>query len=164
VTGRSRARRTGEIGVEELRFSTKKHHSGPTSTGALRASWRYESQKQGDTRRIVWTSDLPYAEIHNRGGVIRPRKAKVLTIPQTPLARRIKKGPRFFPGRLAPTRYGLIDIQGTHQYYWANQARIKGSGYIDEALAATERRTREEIDRSIRRHLRGRVSLRRPST
>jgi phage gpG-like protein len=79
--------------IRENRIKPKtKKSSGTTlvQSGNLVNSIDYRLQGS----KIIISSPLPYAKIHHTGGVIRPKRAKFLAIPLTPLARTMR--PRDF--------------------------------------------------------------------
>lgn len=154
-------RNVGEFGKRALKRRTREFAKNPT--GSLENSWRFRSRSRdtasnGGTSNWSFFSDLIYAQIHDTGGIIRPKKARALTIPQTSIAKRIKKGPRFYPGRLRPTPWGLVDLQGTTQYVWAQAVRIPRTDYIKKAQADIDAHVNEMVRLRIRKGLRGRVT------
>jgi len=56
-------------------------------TGALARSFRPGVMQRGGAIEMGVYSDLPYARIHETGGVITPKNGKYLTIPISPTAR-----------------------------------------------------------------------------
>ena len=152
----------GNHGKAALQDRTREFAKNPT--GALEKSWRYRSRKlasKGGRMRVGlnFTSDKPYARIHNTGGIIRPVKAKMLTIPVTGLARQVKGGPRFFPGKLFATPWGLVDLQRTTQYVWAEQVRIPETRYIDKAKQDTKEHAETLIRWRLKASARAKVSV-----
>lgn len=85
-----------------LRFPRARGGDKPLlDRGQLRASvvspGPHHIEEMGQNTFRVGTS-VPYAPLHQFGGIVRPKKAKALAIPLTKEA--AKQGPRQFPGRL----------------------------------------------------------------
>ena len=140
--------RAGFLVQRELIESTKRmvNKSGHT-TGALSGSWEvaFVSARPGSFTFGVF-SDLPYAQIHDTGGIIKPVRAKALAVPVTAKAR--KMGPREWPDGMlhyVPVNrnpvVGLLALKGKRrmgkaQYLLLKQSKIKPTGYIKSAKEA----------------------------
>ena len=157
ATSARQARRIGDFGKQRLAIEVRRF--AKNRTGNLERSWTFRSRREGDRRTIEWQSSAPYARIHETGGVIRPRRARALTIPVSSISRKVKGGARRFPGRLRSVPWGLVDQQGTTQYVWAQRVRIKRTGYISKALESTRQFARLEMRRRLRKSFRDRVSI-----
>lgn len=62
----------------------------PRRTGALAMSWRFSTAKNGEIR--IW-SDLPYARILDRGGIIRGNPWLTIPMPWMPTRQSVKTDP-----------------------------------------------------------------------
>ena len=145
---RDKAARAGFMVQRELIESTKRHvNSSGLSTGALSGSWEVAMVSQSPRAFTFGVfSDLPYAKIHDTGGIIRPVRAKALAMPLTPKAR--KMGPREWPEGLlnyVPVNrnpvVGLLALKsargkGKSQYLLLKESKIKSTGYIQSAKEA----------------------------
>ena len=140
----------GFLVQRELIESTKRNvNKSGHSTGALSGSWEvaFVSARPGSFTFGVF-SDLPYAQIHDTGGIIKPVRAKTLAVPVTAKAR--KMGPREWPeGMLhyVPVNrnpvVGLLAIKSKNvdrrmltRYLLLKQSKIKPTGYIRSAKEA----------------------------
>ena len=145
----------GEELRAEISLSTVKNLK-KNPKGRLLQSWTVGPLKVGDNSYGVDVfSRVPYAAIHETGGVIRPKRVKALAIPNRRFTKIIKNGvaiaprdydpgrtklefaPALNPGRL---RGYLLDaesdlpfVQRIAYYLFAN-VRIKPTGYLTEAL------------------------------
>jgi phage gpG-like protein len=72
-----------------------------TSPGAPGNIYKVEGQS------LIWGTDLIYAGIHNKGGVITPKKAKALYIPLTPKGERVGPIKTAMGRRKVATKYGV---------------------------------------------------------
>ena len=142
-----------EAGVElqsELILSTssilKKH-----SQGTLKRGWRVSPVRTGaGGLEVDVTNEVPYALIHEEGGVIRPKRVKALAVPNRSYRPIIKNGapisprdfdpgrtilkfyPAIIPGRL---RGYLVDKDtGQLAYTLMASVTIKPTGYITKAI------------------------------
>ena len=122
-------------------------------TGTLSRSFRprikLEESAEGSTAVFGVFSGLPYASIHETGGVIRPKRAKRLAIPLTPEARRAGS-PRAFPRKLVmvTSRRGstlLVESFRSRktrrikpQYLLVSSTSIRAKHYITKAREASE--------------------------
>ena len=165
---RDSAAQAGFIVQRELIESTKaKVNSSGLSTGALSGSWEVAlvSSSPGSFTFGVF-SDLPYAGIHEDGGVIRPVRAKALAMPLTPKAR--KMGPREWPEDLlqyVPVNrnpvVGLLALKGKGkrkgkaQYLLLKQAKIKPTGYIKAAQTSAVPKVAEHLADTMLEAVRG---------
>ena len=140
IVMKSQALEAAEVAALFLDRSTRRNlNRSGTSTGALARSWEATilEDQSGVLVGAGAFSDLPYAFIHETGGVIRPKRAKALAVPLTPEARKAGS-PRNMPnlsfmprGKFPPL---LIDYQGfkTH-FVLPKKVFIPGTGYITEA-------------------------------
>jgi len=120
-------------------------------TGRLAASWTPGPLKTAEDRwAINVTSALPYALIHETGGVIRPKRVKALAIPDRKYSPIIRNNaalaPRDFdPGRtklkFSPVRSPgrvrglLVDrITGERAYTLVAHSRIYPTSYMSKAV------------------------------
>lgn len=110
-------------------------------TGALLRSWEVEVRPVGD--RVVEggvTSALPYARIHDEGGIVRPKRGRFLAIPQRGVARGLMPRHDLTPMRAIPTRKGgylLIDVaSGRVRYVLVREVRIPATHYVRLAVEA----------------------------
>lgn len=121
------------------------------SRGALRASWL--SQPVVITKRKVVTgtisSDLPYAKIHDKGGVIRPKKSRILTIPIASKVKRLRgaRGPRDYQGtwvsRKGKPPLFIEDDTGDVLFVGVPSVRIEATNYFTDAW---EQRAEKALD------------------
>ena len=133
-------------------------------TGALADSFvvLVGPSKEGETPKAQVTieSTKPYAGIHERGGIIRPRNSKYLAIPLTPMARKIR--PRMWGGRL----FGITSKRGNRllvtrragggvkpQFLLRRSVRIKKKAYVTKALARSRPMLRNLMAIQIRASL-----------
>lgn len=132
-------------------------------TGALARSF-VPTLVKSDPRviRAGSYSALPYARIHELGGVIRPRNARALAIPLTPQARRMS--PRQF-GNLVyihrkPRLPILAQVIGKGrikpQYVLKFQVRISAKHYIARAQKSAAPGIEKIINQTVARVMRGR--------
>ena len=119
-------------------------------TGALSRSFRprvkLSTAHDGTTAVFGVFSVLPYAGIHETGGVIRPKKARMLAIPLTSEARRVGS-PRAFPRKLFVIDHGskpaLAETLGTKRkrlkvhYVLRSSATIRAKKYLSKANTAS---------------------------
>jgi len=162
MTSRRTARHVSNVALDIIRQETRMRLN-KNPTGALEKSWRVKSRRDRSAiggRTWDFRSNKPYARIHNRGGIIRPKRAKKLTIPVTGISRAVKRGPRHYPGRLRATPWGLVDIAGRTQYVWADRVRIPPTYYIDRSLERVDDFLDLAFARLTRRASRGRVTTR----
>lgn len=134
-------------------------------TGALARSWRAQvtAGGVGPIQGFVGTA-LPYAEIHNRGGIIRPRRGKYLAIPLRPPIPRGQRGlmPRNDPTpmRAWRSRSGklfLWSLKGSDprpRYLLVSSVKIPATRYIDIATQHAQRPMHDAfadyVDRALR--------------
>lgn len=88
-------------------------------------------------------SKVPYARIHEEGGTIRPKSARVLTIPVTAQAQKAGS-PRSFGGDLhfrfsGGRPLGLFDPVGKMQYVAKDSVTIPARPYLEPALKKSEK-------------------------
>lgn len=102
-------------------------------TGRLAESFTAVVKPEKSKVTILIKSSVPYALIHNEGGTIRPKRARVLTIPVTSQARN-SKGPRSFGTQLQSVPWGLIDKAGRTQFVYSASVYIPGTGYITKSV------------------------------
>lgn len=162
MQSRRTARHVSNVALDIIRQETRQRLN-KNPTGALEKSWRVKSRRdRGAIAGRTWDlrSNKPYARIHNRGGIIRPKRARKLTIPVTGISRAVKKGPRHYPGRLRATPWGLVDLAGRTQYVWADRVRIPPTYYIDRSLERIDDFIDLAFLRLTRRASRGRVTTR----
>ena len=159
---RDSAAQAGFIVQRELVESTMDRvNSSGTSTGALAGSWEVAmvSAKPGSFTFGVF-SDLPYARIHEAGGVIRPVRAKALAVPVTKKARRM--GPREWPEDLLQyvpvNRHPVIGLlalkgrgtrKGKAQYLLLKEANIKPTLYITKAREAAMPQVAKHLSKAM---------------
>lgn len=103
---------------------------------------------------VTIESTKAYAGIHERGGVIRPKRAKALTIPLTPQARRI-------PARLWP-RGKLFRLPGTNvlvskwgrgvraQFVLKRSVFIRPKRYVTKALQRSQAQLQNLLGLTLR--------------
>ena len=109
-------------------------------TGTLANSWNAVLNSRVSAGAY---SSLPYAAIHETGGVIRPSRAKALAVPLTRAARnagspRNMSGLKFIPG----SGYGGGPPRlwnGQDQYVLLKSVTIPGRGYITLAAQTSEK-------------------------
>ncbi len=142
-----------EVASWTSRTSTRK-------TGALARSFVGVLVKSGaEGIRAEAKSSLPYARIHDQGGIIRPKGGKYLTIPITPAARRRRA--RDFPGLvfihkkphlpvLALVSKGVV----RPQYILRTSVRITAKHYIQKATDTSREACRKIIEDAVRQLLR----------
>jgi len=120
------------------------------SQGTLKRAWKISAARTSPSGlEIDVTNAVPYALIHEEGGVIRPKRVKALAVPNRNYRPIIKNGipiaPREFdPGRnllkfQPPKKAGrigyLVDIKtGELAYTLMASVKIKPTGYIKKAL------------------------------
>ena len=139
----------------------------PPSRGKLAQSWQIgaiEVHGLTDVRGPVG-SNLAYAAIHETGGTIRPRNARALTIPISPLAAR--KRARDFPGafilqardgnafialRTGGARSARIDLL----YLLKRQVTLRARRYVSNALKDVEPQLEPILGRAITAAIAGR--------
>lgn len=112
---------------------------------------------------VTIESTKPYAGIHERGGTIRPKRSRFLTVPLTPLARKIPAklwGRRLFGitskrgNKLLVTRAG----RGIRpQFLLKRSVFIKKKSYVSKALRRSQPALKNLLGIHIRSTL-GRVS------
>lgn len=114
---------------------------GPASvrTGALARSFRAVARVTKRSMQIAAVSEISYARIQDRGGIIRPRAAKSLAIPLIPMA--VGKWPRHWPKGELFRPYGtkvLARKKGRSGfepiYALAKSVRIPAKKYSEAAL------------------------------
>lgn len=113
-------------------------------TGALMRSWEVDVEPGGQGGSV--RSGLPYAEIHDRGGIVYPR-GKYLAIPLRPPMRRSERGlwPRHdrTPMRAWRSRRGnllLWDVSRAKpvpRYLLLKQVTIPATRYISDAVESS---------------------------
>ena len=138
IVMKSQALEAAEVAALFLDRSTRRNlNRSGTSTGALARSWEATilEDQSGVLVGAGAFSDLPYAFIHETGGVIRPKRAKALAVPLTPEARKAGS-PRNMPnlsfmprGKRAPILYEGFK---TH-FVLPKKVTIPRTGYITEA-------------------------------
>ena len=78
------------------------------SKGTLKQSWKVSPVVgSGNSLRVLVSSPLPYARIHQTGGVIRPKRVKALAIPNRSYSRIIRNGVPIAPREFDPGRTKL---------------------------------------------------------
>lgn len=118
--------------------------------------------RNGEVKSSAVLLDLVYADIQDRGGVIKPKSVKHLSIPLTQEARVPGKWPRTWgpkeltfikskAGNLllvktSALKRGQIDAQ----YVLKKQVKVKGQGYIKRARDAAMAGVREIVGGRIR--------------
>jgi hypothetical protein len=151
----------GEIRRQVRAWTSK---TGSRKTGALARSFKPVILKRftqtGEGIDIGILSDLPYAWIHEVGGVIKPRLAKALTIPITPMARRraakdwsnlkLIHHPPALP-ILATVRGGKIKPQ----YILKNRVYITPKRYLTRAANRVEPKIEKFLLRAIKKAIQG---------
>jgi phage gpG-like protein len=87
-------------------------------------------------RRIEWGTNLDYAAIHQYGGIITPKVAKLLAIPATVLAQRTGS-PRNWPDGELKFHFGkgggagvAKNLAGEIQYYFARSVTIPAREFL----------------------------------
>lgn len=104
-------------------------------------------------------TSLPYAAIHQTGGIVQPRSGKFLAIPLTGPAQRAKS-PRRFAGSLgfrpSKSRLGgvLVDKKGTAQYALVKSVAIPARPFLGLSQSAAA-----QIERIVIDALAGRVGV-----
>ena len=158
---RDKAARAGFIVQCELVESPQENvNRSGRSTGALSGSWEFAlvSASPGTFTFGVF-SDLPYAQIHDTGGIIRPVRAKALAVPMTSRAR--KMGPREWPAdklRYIPIDGGSIVAllalrgrkgRGNTQYLLMKEVDLSGTGYIRKARRSAIPKVSEYLSNAL---------------
>jgi len=125
------------------------------SKGTLKRGWTVGPLRmESDTYAVDVFNMVPYAAIHEEGGVIRPKRVKALAVPNrdyrpiikngSPIAPRdfdpgrnlLKFYPAIMPGKL---RGYLVDKDtGELAYTLMAHVRIKPTGYISKGLEMAE--------------------------
>jgi phage gpG-like protein len=91
-----------------------------------------------DDRKLEYGTNLDYSQIHQYGGIITPKVAKLLAIPATKEAKSIGS-PRNWPdgelkflfGKKGGTGAGVAkDLKGQIQYYFAKKVTIPARPYL----------------------------------
>lgn len=126
------------------------------SKGTLKQSWKVSPViGSGNSLRVEVSSPLPYARIHETGGVIRPKRVKALAIPNRRFTKIIRNGvaiapreydpgrtklefaPALNPGRLRgyllDANSDLAFVQRIAYYLFAN-VRIKKTSYMTRSV------------------------------
>lgn len=106
-------------------------------TGALARSFRKRVRVTRRSINIAAVSDLVYARIQDKGGIILPRTVKRLAIPLTSWAskrwpRDVPRGTLFRRGNALSRRVGRRKI--VNEYALAKQVRLKGKDYSGTAM------------------------------
>lgn len=132
----------------------------PGGTGALARSFRETFERRGNTYTAVSGSDLVYAAIQDKGGIIVPRTRQMLAIPLVKMAR--GKWPRHFPagylhrrgsalgrssGRSFKALFALKPSVKIRPKNYLEQAKIKG---LPLAVAEIKRTLAIIVARSAR--------------
>lgn len=146
-------------------IATEVERFAENPTGALADSFvvLVGPSKEGEQPKAQVTieSTKAYAGIHEHGGTIRPKRARALTIPLTPMARRL-------PARLWP-KGKLFRLKGTSvlaskwgrgvrpQFVLKRSVYIKPKRYVTKALKRSQAQLRNLMGIHIRSTL-GRVS------
>lgn len=122
-------------------ITAKAKINAPVDFGHLRNSIFYEvDMKEGGGVLTVGTRGVPYAAIHEFGGVIRPVRARWLTIPIAPWAkyRRASDFNLIRIGRLLvdPDKLGSGDTipQDAKGFFLARQATIRAKRYFGRSI------------------------------
>lgn len=135
------ALRAGRIIVDHIGKEIDKWAKNPT--GALARSFDVSVRRssRGITNMSI-RSDKVYAAIHETGGVIRPVKARALTIPLTPAARLLPA--KQWGGRLfRPRGKSILATKGgagggiTPQFALKQSVTIRPKRYISKAARAS---------------------------
>ena len=124
----------GEIRNRVLRVFT----GAPTGNLARSFTATFVGNTEGGIGAMA-ASDLIYAGIQDRGGVIKPKSVKRLAIPQVRLP--IGKWPRHFAkGELVRRGGALYEAGegGRKMFVLARQVRITGRNYIEDTLKDIE--------------------------
>ena len=108
-------------------------------TGRLARSFREEAEVTQRSMHIRAVSDLIYASIQDKGGIIRPKHVKKLAIPLIPMA--IGKWPRHWPkGKLFRRGNALSIRHGKGKrarienvYALADSVKIEPKHYLEKA-------------------------------
>lgn len=147
---------------EHFRRMTEKMRSGvandsvKTRTGLLRGSFQREIRRAGGLgglRLKVFSAGVKYADIQEHGGIVRPKKAKFLAIPQpavkTPSGVARYASPRNYPGETFVFRskkggLWIAEKKGDKirlLWHLVRSVRIKGRlGWFDTWRSGAERR------------------------
>jgi hypothetical protein len=135
--------RAGEVVAGQIRreISAWTSNTSTKKSGALARSFQTKLVKtEGGNVEVGVYSSLPYARIHERGGVIRPKNGKFLTIPISPQAQRTTA--RRFPEPLfylhrPPAHPVLAEQLGGDRvqahYILRTSVRIAAKGYLTKA-------------------------------
>lgn len=111
-------------------------------------------------KTITLSANSPGARLHQFGGVIRPKRAKVLTIPVSKEAARIGS-PRKFPRPLFSARGGLCEHKGEElvmHYRFASSVTVPARpflGWSQETLESVENIIADAYAKAIALSLRG---------
>lgn len=134
-----------EHAAGELRRTAQTLNSSGSARGGLARSFKAQfNAVQGATLSAGAYSDLPYADIQNRGGVVRPKRGKALAVPLKGAGVPAGKWPRDFPkgalfrvGSALATRAGA---KGRIKFLFAlkSSVRIQPTGYVDYAAESVE--------------------------
>jgi len=117
---------------------------GLIRTNHLRQSIEYDvdSDRTGDYV-LVGSFGVPYARIHEYGGVIRPKRAKYLTIPihERSRGKTVQRKPRdfeltFFRSPKTNKLLAADKTNGDILFFLTKRVRIKPKRYIKKALDA----------------------------
>lgn len=134
-----------EHAAGELRRTAQTLNSSGSARGGLARSFKASfNAVQGDTLSAGAYSDLPYADIQNRGGVVTPKSGSMLAIPLKGAGVARGKWPRDYPkGALFRVGSALAmkaGAKGKLKFLFALKpsVRIKPTGYIDYAAESVE--------------------------
>ena len=140
---------SGNIMVTKLKESTQTVLEKGDHTGSLRRSWKKGAVyfPASDQASIDVTSGLPYAMIHDHGGVIRPVKAKALAIPNRdnkwffkgmnkdlPSPSELRRTNPAWAKQLWFDKMTLKDVKGQVAYFLKRSVRMPARWYIREAV------------------------------
>lgn len=126
-------------------------------TGALSRSWTVRLEVKGGGQEVLGVVGTPlaYAQIHNEGGVIKPKAGKFLAIPVRPptarglapsrdstpmVAIRSKAGKPFLADKSKLAR-GVVEAR----YLLRRQVTIQATNYVDIAVRAARQPMADEL-------------------
>lgn len=126
------------------------------STGKLSKSFKYRIKRTGTGEyRVTLVSSAIYARIQDQGGIIRPVKAKMLSIPLTERARQ-HDSPRemILSARRILGKLFLVDPTGKPQWILVHQVRVPRTDYLTRGMRNARRRLNKVLPEAYLKDLR----------